>query len=509
MTFTKTFSIITALSLVGHSSVSAQNNGFDFEFVAGTVANFRQIPNQVRYEGGTFDLFVRDGLLTFQAGCQAPFYFPPGTPGCEAGATGYLTAGDIDGDGLEDSGDYFLVLAIARAAILRPFAPEEVMLISAPPSQLPRPLAGFSNDSRSVFFNIQTEFIRQYDITQYGFAREYTPAERNRFDKEVVPGSYIYSFPSIASATIPTNIAINRFATLDGYREINNQDVGFRFLGVTYDDGFAVLNPFQINTLRWEGNSVSFVNPVSDSLYLSIKALQDPTDPLSDPDPGLPIFPNFTGNPTEPRVVLPSPLDTSYVLAPNFLAPGQTGLLDLEFSIVRRTNAVVYDESIRRFRMPVKVSNPFALPPPPNVSEAVFNDFNGDFDNDGVTNFEEWVFDSDRANPASVPVAPKLGFVAPVTTTSSDPVTGPIAGTFSEPVESGAWEFKVAKKRNAVPKLKYEIMHSTDMVNWTPIEEGDPNWILTDDDVKSEIKVTSRDEDLTGGGFFQAKVSIK
>lgn len=506
--FTKTFSTFLAIFCVGHTSVSAQGaDPLEFVFQAGTTANFRQNPTETRFEGGTYNLFVRDGILIFQAGCLAPFYFPPGGP-CPIGANGFLTAGDLDGDGLEDAGTYFSVLNIARARILRPFRPEQVRLISAPPSLLPRPLAGLTSDSRSAFFDIQTPFISQFDITIYGFEREYTSEERGRFDDEIVPGAYTYSFPSLASETIPQNISLNRFATLDGYRKVNNQRVGFRFLDVTYDDGFAVLNPFQINTLTWEGNNLAFISPGVDLLYLSIRRLQDPTDPLSDPEEGDPIFPNFTGNPTERRVLLPSALNNSYSLAPNFIAPGQSGLLELEFEIIRRTNSVVFDLSVHRFRLPVRVTNPFAIPPPPEVSEAVFNDPDGDFDNDGISNFDEWVFNSDRADASSIPVAPKLGFV-------SAPATSPAAAsgfaTDSEPDsnDAGAWEFKVNKKRNAVPKLKYEIQRSSDMVNWTTIKADDPDWILVDDDVKSEIKITSRSRTVTGGDFFRAKVSTQ
>lgn len=472
----------------------------------GTTSNFRQGPNGTAYEGGSFDVYLRDGLLTFEPGCFSSAYFPPGTPGCPAGATGYLTRGDIDGDGLEDPGTYFTIVNIFRASLIRPFRPDKVLLSSAPPSTLPRPLAGFTNDSRSAFFNIQTELISQYDISIYEFSREYTSAQRSIYDKEVVSGSYRYSFPSLINENLSVNLSINRFPVLDGYRKVNNQNVGFRFLNVTYDDGFAVLNPFEINTIKWQGNTTSFITPTSDILYFSIKSLEDPTDPLSDPDLTVPpVFPNFTGTPGTPRVLLPSPLVTEYILAPNFLIPGQTGLLDLEFFIFRPTNNVTFDQSVARFRMPVKISNPFIIPPPPNVNQLVFNDPNADFDNDGASNFSEWIFGSDRSDPSSVPTSPSLGFSAP-TPASSTQGSGPVSFS-ATPQDEGAWEFKVAKLRNPSPKLKYEIQRSIDMINWTTVTTSDPNWILTDDDVISEIKVTSRNNDVTGGGFFRAKVT--
>ena len=513
MNFTKTYLLITSLLFVSQGPVFAQeddfeetgltDNGASFQFVAGSVANFRQSPTEVKFDGGIYNLLIRDGRLDFIPGCASFFYFPPGTPGCTPGATGFLTAGDIDGDGLEDPGTYFSVTNIAPATFLKPFQAEDVLLISAPPSALPRPLAGLTNRSKSLFFNIQTQFVRQYDITNYAFNRQYTSAERGRFDKELVPGSYIYSFPAVASPIIPVNLAINQFAKLEGFRKKNNQKVGFRFIDVTYDDGFAVLNPFVINTFKWEGNSPTFITPGADFLYLSIKQLQDPTDPASDPDrQSPPVFPNFTG-PAVTRVLLPSPLNTSYIFAPNFLIPGATGLLDLEFYINRSTNSVTTENSIRRFRLPVKVSNPFVVPPPPNVASSVFSDANADFDKDGVSNFDEWVFGSDRNNPLSIPFMPKLAFAS----STSTPIS-PLA-QLSEIPTSGAWEFKVAKKKNPVPKLKYEIQRSTNMVNWTTVTATDPNWILTDDNIKSEIKATSRTPEPVGGGFFRVRVTAQ
>lgn len=504
MNFTKTFPLLAVFALAGQHTSNAQNELTNFEFKMGSVNNYRQGPNGVAYEGGTFDVNLRDGLLTFIPGCIAPFYFPPG-PGCPPGATGFITAGDIDGDGLEDAGDYLSVVSIAPATVVRPFRPSEVLLSSAPPSTLPRPLAGFTNDSRSVFFNIQTERIRQFDITLYDFSREYTSAERVKYDKDVVPGSYTYRFPSLASTTIPINLSINRFATLDGYRKVNNINVGFRFLNVKYDDGFAVLNPFQINIIKWEGNNSSYIQAASDIMYFSIKALQDPTDPLSDPDLTVPpIFPNFTGTPGTPRVLLPSALESQYILAPNFLFPGQTGLIDVEFFILRQTNTVTFDRSIARFRMPVRVLNPFIIPPPPNSNQVVLNDAQSDFDNDGASNFSEWVFGSDRTKSDSLPVFPSLGFKTPTTTQNSG---SPQTMTLADGTSTGAWEFKVNKIRNPEPKLKYEIQHSEDMVVWKTVTTTDPNWILTDDDVAAEIKVTSRTPEVVGGGFFRAKVT--
>lgn len=513
--FTKTFPIISGLFLTGQLTAPAQTGNVNFTFNGGSVANYRQSPEGVNYQGGTYDVFLRDGFITYLPGCIAPFYFPPGG-GCPPGASGFITAGDFDGDGIEDPGQYLSVTNIASAVIVEPFRPEEIRLISAPPSLIPRPLAGFTNDSRSLFFDIQTTAIRQYAVTQYEFSRVYTSSERTRFDKEIVPGNYQYAFPSLSSDTIPAIVSINNFQTLDGYRKINNQRVGFRFTDVTFDDGFAVLNPFQINTFRWEGNTPAFISPGVDRLFFSIKPLTDPFDPTSDPvqydpenlefpNPTLPIFPNFLG-PEASRVVLPSPLDNRYILPPNFLAPGATGVVDLEFVLFRPTNNVVFDQSTRRFRLPVRVTDPFFIPPPPEASEAAFNSANEDFDGDGVSNFTEWVFGSDRADASSVPETPSLNFVsAPPASQVSKSDSG-VSTLSDEVAPEGAWEFVVQKKQNAVPALQYDIERSTNMVDWEVVQD-DENWIVIEDAFVK--KIISRDPNVSGGAFFRAKVQTK
>jgi hypothetical protein len=60
-------------------------------------------------------------------------------------------------------------------------------------------------------------------------------------------------------------------------------------------------------------------------LYFSVKELEDPADPLSDASDAL-VFPNFTVN---SRVLLPSPLTTSYTIPP-VVAAGTTGVIELE-----------------------------------------------------------------------------------------------------------------------------------------------------------------------------------
>jgi hypothetical protein len=518
----KLLSLATAVGFL--SGVAQAQNTLVFEFTANSVGNYRQGQAGTAFNGGTFAFNVRDGQFLYApAGCYGFLYFPPG-PGCPVGATGYVSRGLENDPVLSGRGPYFSVTDIAPALILQPFAPQSVILVSAPPSLLPRPLGGFTDRSLSVFFNLQTPFIRQYPISIYNFERDYTSGERKRFDGEVVTGTYRYNFASLVNPMVPAVLSINQFPTIDGYRKINNQPQGLRFTNVTYDDGFAVLDPFSLSTLTWEGNTPSFIAPGLDLAYFSIKPLSDPADPLSDPveydgrgpfiesppgsfflipNPTVPLFPNFTG-PTVTRVLLPNALDKSYTLAPNFLTPGTTGVIDLEFEIFRPTTNVIFDNSIRRFRLPVKVLNTlagFISSALPANATALQRSGDFDYDGDGVSNFTEWVFGSDPSKASSVPKSPGVNTVA-AAPSSGSPLAYSTFAPAGDTSSQGVLEYKVAKLNNAVPKLNYFIEYSADMKTWTTITTSNPEWNLVD--TANEIKATS--EVASKGGFFRTKV---
>lgn len=503
MKLTQKLLLLASSFALSTGAARGQASTIDFEFVANSVANYRQSPSSVAFEGGVFSINVEDGNFRDDGCDDTEFYFP--FPGCPIGATGWVSRGLENDPELNGRGPYFSITAITAAQILRPFDPLSARLVAAPPSLLPRPIVGFEDRSLSVFFNLFSNFIRQYPITRYNMGRQYTAGERQRFDGEVVPGTYRYNFGSLASPIVPVVLELNQFPMLDGFRKVNNQPRGLRFTNVTYDDGYAVLDPFALNTLTWEGNTTSFIRPGQDVLYLSIKRLTNPSDPLSDPDlNATPLFPSFTG-PTITRVLLPSALDTSFILPPNFVAPGATGLIDLEFIIFRPTSNVIFERATRRFRMPVKVTDPFegfirnALPPGTSA-EKMAPDY--DFDGDGVSNFNEWVFKSNPAQPGSSPTSPGVKMVA---STPAAPPGGGFSSMSADSTDSGPiLEYSVPKLTNSVPALNYSIEYSTDMLTWTKIEAGNPDWNLVE--TYNEIKVTESGNTPKTGGFFRTKV---
>ncbi|MEP2776693.1 MAG: hypothetical protein ABJQ29_10895 [Luteolibacter sp.] len=527
MNITKTLSLSVAACAVA-SGLSNAQTATSFDFTSTSFANYRQVsPGGVEvtnFEGGAFALSVRDGNAVYVGGAcgnGAPLYYPP-SPGCSLGATGLVTAGDLNGDGVQDPGTYFSISSISAAAILQPFDGTKALLVSAPPSLLPRPLSGFVDTSASIFYNLQTAFIQKYDITLLNLNRGYTAAERTRFDNEVVPGTYNFNFarlinPFFNGVYPPVVLQLNLFPALDGFRKVNNVKQGFRFKNVTFQDGFAILDPLELNTLEWEGNTVSYIAPAADSLYISIKPLTDPEDPYSDPiqydglgqfldapdntivNPTFPIFPNFVG-PTTTRIFLPNPLVQSYIIPPNFLGVGQTGVIDIEFVLNRPTSTVISDRSTRRFRLPVRLVNRFRTAIAsklPVTATTLQQSADYDFDGDGFSNFSEWAFGSDPANAASTPNSAKLQTVAPSTSAYTRD---------GQTTTQNGLKFEITKLQNPDPALTYDVEFSTDMKTWTTVSKTDPKFVRTETADKLTVTTVGLP---SGGGFFRSKVQEK
>jgi hypothetical protein len=89
------------------------------------------------------------------------------------GATGFIATGDVDRDGIRDDNQYWSVASVIPAFVIEPSRPEIPQLYSGPPSKLPRPLQNFRDDAVVTFYNIATDVVRQYDLTQYELIRRY------------------------------------------------------------------------------------------------------------------------------------------------------------------------------------------------------------------------------------------------------------------------------------------------------------------------------------------------
>ena len=112
------------------------------------------------FQGGALNMGIADGNFTL-AGCVdqpspvrvTPYIF------CPLGTTGFITAGDVTGDGIRDTNLYFSVATIQRAVNVEPFQTSRIRMIAAPPSTLGRPLGGASwSDSSVIIWLDQINF---------------------------------------------------------------------------------------------------------------------------------------------------------------------------------------------------------------------------------------------------------------------------------------------------------------------------------------------------------------
>ncbi len=490
-----------------------------FEFIFRANANYTQNSQTVEFTGGLQQVFVRDGLVGYDAPCIAKEYISPGetlyenyfgfiiiAPPCALGTTGYLSSGDVNGDGvvdvINDAPAYLAVTSVNQAALIEPARPEKIQLVSAPPSLIPRPSGGFDSTSALLFFNIQTTRILQYKMSQYNFQRPFNAGQRGQFDDTFVEGTYRYNFPLVNRPTVPVPVDVNYFTGIDGFREKNNQKRGFRFIGLTFaPDGFALIDPSVPNLVKWQGNTPDKVAINGDLTQFRIVRLSAPGGPFATPNPASVIFPAFAG-PNEALVTLQNPLETSYLLPPGIITPGATGAMQVIFR--RNRGGVIADKSLTIFSVPVRFSPPgspgldpdkFIASKLPATASESDKAFNTDYDGDGMTNFAEWVFDSNPADASSVPSSPRLVFEEPA---STEGITSKAEGG------SGNWVFRVSKKQSTNPPLNYSIERSADMNEWIQVTNDDPNWELHED--SAEIKVMSRTSGLDGGNFFRVSV---
>lgn len=436
-----------------------------------TDKEYRQDNTGMQFNGGGLRVNLRDGFGVYVGGCARVAYWRPNIPldPCPLGATAFLSYGSLDGES-DFAVNYFSVTSVVPAIIIEPRRPDLSFLRAAPPSKLERPLADFQDTSYSLYYNLHTTNIREYIITRYSSAREYSQTERALFEAEVVPGVYYYSFPRLNNPTLTAPISAVIYPMPEGRAVKNKKQFGVDFVGVgkkapVWRDGFMELSYNKPNVIAWRGFDRSTVFARADKLYLSIRAMQNAADPLSGARVES-IFPGFTAA-TDPRILLGSPFQTSFTTPPIF--PGGTrGILELELQRSLSTTGVTYDTSSRKFQIPVIVVNRYT-----EYAEAVFQKQKkkvgllDDFDSDGFNNLNEWILGSSPRVSGSVPQNPVA--------TARPAVLGDDF-IIARPAYFG---FTISKKLETVPAVTYILERSTDAgVTWLPFE-SDANWSVT------------------------------
>ncbi len=465
---TKTLSLPLVTALIAGSALTAQAQ---LIFELSSDITYRQNPKSMRFMGGSFDVNLRDGSAATIPFCSYASYQPPGifNNACSPGTTGLVSAGLVEG--VQRNQPYILVNGIVPAFAIAPRLPESVRLYAAPASELPRPSAGFKDDSYSLFYNLTTTDIREYIITHYYKYTGYTARQREKFESQIVSGSYYYQFPSLADPERLVPVSAVIYPMIEGRQERNNVEAGFAYSQVNGNDytkkGFVELSYLRPNKFKWIGVTPSNVFAAVDATTFAIKVMKNPSKANSgivETYQGLPvsIFPPYQ-NGGEPSVLLTNPYVGSFTTPPIFQS-GTSGVAQVQFKRNFKTGGVSYDFSTRRFQIPVVVVDRYSEYQELNfVNAAPDTTILRDPDGDGFNNLNEWILESDPTDTASIPIAP-----VPQLVTTLD-----IPGEVFQPEYFG---FDVLKKLGTVPRVKYTLQISRNNGKTWKRFRTNPDW---------------------------------
>jgi hypothetical protein len=437
----------------------------EIEFSTSTNKTYRAGLNGLLFTGGTFDVSLRDGNGVYASGCRRAFYWSPNTrDSCPLGATGFLRYGNLDDEEV-GAASYYSIISVIPAVVIEPRTPLAARLISAPASKLPRPSGGFGDRSYGLNYNLHANSVSEYNISIYEKTESYSADQRSKFESEIVKGVYQYVFPRLKQPTVPASLNTTIYQMAEGTAKINNQVTGFDFAKTLKNKliqpnnpdglpaGFVEFSQSMPTTVNWQGLTPSNVLANVDKLHISIRRMVDPLNPSSttldliDDASGSPaaIFPPYlTGR--EPRVLLTSPYNTSFVFAP-ILRGGSRGMLQLELSRTFKTGNVTYDFSNRKFEIPILVVNrytDYALRS--GITKAKIAD---DTDGDGFDNMTEWILDSNARFAGSIPAI-------------EAPMNHRIEFSTRGIKEKQYYGFQIDKKLLTIPAVQYTLQRSFD-----------------------------------------------
>lgn len=417
---------------------------------------YRQNKSNINFKGGSFDIVMNDGAGTYVC-TPSSVYYPPGNyvnADCNPGATGYVSEGTLGGASVATP--YVTVRNIVSSTIIAPYRADEIQLIAAPASTLPRPSGDFKENTATVFYNITGTDVRDYTLTQYYTTYNYSAKQRSKFESQIVSGAYRYIFPRLNSTqTIPISAVIYPMA--EGYAKKNNRYKGFRFTKVNGTnvyanskgwgkDGYVPLYYSKPNIIEWSGLTPDVVLAGVDNLYFSFRPLRTPNKPdSSNVIRGYSYFPSFTDAGSDPRVRMANAFVTKYTLPPVF-PPGTRGVIELELQRTLQSGGVTYDYSNRLFQMPVSIVDNYndfkALQLKKSKKSGILQDADGD----GYNNLTEWILESNPTQAGSIPIPPIAAAHEDVVVDVTIPWFG----------------FNVNIKDGTIPAVVYTLQRSTD-----------------------------------------------
>ncbi len=489
----------------------------------------------MQFRRGLMNVNLRDGSA-WAVGCfglaPLPQYIPEGVIGCPLGTTGYVAFGDGDGDGLFDDAGFWSLSSIGPATLIEPFQEGLCSMIAAPPSQLPRTLSNFQDQSWLIYYNLHTATILEYVVTEYDLDREYAAGAIGwqKMDKELVTGQYVFSFPLRNRPVQSVPVAVTHHAMPEGYglhHRYPKED--FHFVGGTWDsNGFYLMDPNLGGTISWTGNNVGNVSPSADVLRFMILdelPLRDPASPMrtfdigaydqredaalfwdllldiDDLDPTVDIgnddnpnvytpyedddefLPAVEFPPTRVPLQIPSPYTQQYSLAPGFFRAGEQKVIQVRFDRILGTTSAAYDSSVRLFHANVRFVNTYAGYASlkfPSGEDPLLTAANGDYDGDGVSNIDEMTVGTDPADDADVPV--------------------PLAATADEEGDTVSFTYELAPD---VHVNDYLLITDTGTNQTWKVSATNSNWIVT-----RETEVQIVEDPVTDREFAHTIVTV-
>lgn len=399
-----------SMPLVG---ISSANITLD---VAVTRSFLMTSPKAAVYTGGRTLLQMYDGYFYTWDDCEVDVHTDPVTfatlggsftyidpftadpfPDCPKGTTAQILSGDVDKDGVFDDRLYWSIAAIQSATYLEAFLPGSVTLAAAPPSKLRRPFSDFLDGSLGLFFDVVSQNIYEYNISNYGYEKDFT--NYGDHHQTWVSGVYRFEVPLRLKApqTGPAVMTITNMVEANGYRKGLK---GFGLLNSNWSVNSMEIDPRGIYNMQWEGNTRANTYPsdkVNFGIYDSLGNLVYPTPR------GL-----FT---------LSSPYATSFRMLPNAFAKGERGVCRMQFQRAIATSTVANDYSSRSFDWNIHFIDSYAghkdyeyrfiantaavtgvkvAGDPKKLIEPY-----ADYDGDGISNIVEFAFSRDDGDDLS------------------------------------------------------------------------------------------------------------
>lgn len=422
--------------------------------------------------------------------------------------------GDVDGDGVTDAFQVLSLISVANTTQLAPFQRDRVRLISGPPSDLPRPSAGFTDYSFSVQWDYDDpQTLRELTLAGYRSARAFTAgsSERSAMDRMVVPGVYTFELPvyqGAPSARHYRNLEVTDIPEAYPGRVQAALPQGFRFTNRLNAAGMIELDPRVSTDLTWTGIDFTTIL-TNDRVGLSFFNTQravinrvtgvEVLDPVIITGVGFP-FPTIFLGPDKYRGV--------YRIPPSILTPVDLSVPTTVFAELRIERgdfgAAPYPSgylATRSLQVRLQLVDTYAgfafgltrFDPGEDRTPGA------DPDGDGFSNLIEFAMGSDPSDAVSIPgVAPSDIGVTP--------------GSFEvTPLGDGRCNVSLTKRPNVGNGLAYFIEHSEDMVTWTRVPMGgNADWVENTNDATT-LQVTSVASivpTLATGCFFRVAVVL-